>query len=111
MNEADSPDYLPARMINEFVYCPRLFYYEWVEGVFAHNCETVEGALRHEKMDDKQDELVPSAELSPEDQLHCRSVTLSSDTHGLIAKMDLIEVSEGIVTPVDYKRGTPRKKD
>jgi len=28
----DLPDYLPARMVNEFVYCPRLFYYEWVEG-------------------------------------------------------------------------------
>ena len=28
------PDYLPARMVNEFVYCPRLFFLEWVEGVF-----------------------------------------------------------------------------
>lgn len=28
------PDYLPARMVNECVYCPRLFFYEWVEGVF-----------------------------------------------------------------------------
>ena len=45
------PDYLPARMLNEYVYCPRLFYYEWVEGVFAHNQETVEGALRHAKLD------------------------------------------------------------
>ena len=42
---AELPDYLPARMLNEFVYCPRLFYYEWVEGVFAHNRETVEGAV------------------------------------------------------------------
>jgi hypothetical protein len=25
-------DLLPARMVNEFVYCPRLFYLEWVEG-------------------------------------------------------------------------------
>src|SRR5690606_19047267 len=41
--------------------------------------------------------------------LHSRSVTLSSDTHGLIAKLDLIEVSEKVVTPVDYKRGAPRK--
>ncbi len=114
MNEADSitsktPDYLPARMLNEYVYCPRLFYYEWVEGVFAHNRETVEGALRHAKLDDKQDELVPAGELAPEDQLHSRSVTLSSDAHGLIAKMDLVEVSQSVVTPVDYKRGTPRK--
>jgi len=30
---SDAPDYLPARMLNEFVYCPRLFYYMWVEGV------------------------------------------------------------------------------
>ena len=35
------PDYLPARMLNEFVYCPRLFFYEWVEGVFAHSADTV----------------------------------------------------------------------
>jgi CRISP-associated protein Cas1 len=109
MNEAETPDYLPARMLNEYVYCPRLFYYEWVEGVFAHNRETVEGALRHAKLDDRQDELVPAIELAPEDQLHSRSVTLSSDAHSLIAKMDLVEVSEGTVTPVVYKRGTPRK--
>lgn len=36
------PDYFPARMLNQFVYCPRLFYYEWVEGEFAHNRETVD---------------------------------------------------------------------
>ena len=48
---AAPPDYLPARMLNEFVYCPRLFFYEWVEGVFAHSADTVEGALRHEKLE------------------------------------------------------------
>ena len=41
------PDYLPARMINEFVYCPRLFFYEQVEGVFVHSADTVEGAVQH----------------------------------------------------------------
>lgn len=110
-HESDTPDYLPARMLNEYVYCPRLFYYEWVEGVFAHNRETVEGALRHSKLDDREDGLVPAEELGPDDKLHSRSVTLSSDRHGLIAKMDLIEISEGVVTPVDYKRGAPRKSD
>ncbi len=103
------PDYLPARMLNEYVYCPRLFYYEWVENLFAHNRETVEGSLRHAKIDDRTDALVPADELTEEDKLHSRSITLSSDTHGLIAKLDLIEVSEKIVTPVDYKRGSPRK--
>lgn len=27
---ADGPALLPVRMLNEFVYCPRLFYLEWV---------------------------------------------------------------------------------
>ena len=40
------PDYLPARMINEYVYCPRLFYYEQVEGVFVHNEHTAEGSAQ-----------------------------------------------------------------
>ena len=35
---------LPARMLNEFVYCPRLFFYEWVEGIFAHSADTIEGS-------------------------------------------------------------------
>lgn len=104
-----SPDYLPARMLNEFVYCPRLFYYEWVEGSFAHNRETVEGLLRHSKVDQGKGELVPAENLAPEDAIHSRSVTLSSERYGLIAKMDVIEAADGLVTPVDYKRGSPRE--
>jgi CRISPR-associated protein Cas1 len=103
-----SPDYLPARMLNEFVYCPRLYFYEFVEGVFAHNRETIEGRLRHTSLDDGKGELAPADSLPPDERLHSRSVTLSSDRHGLIAKMDLIEAADGLVTPVDYKRGSPR---
>ena len=101
------PDYLPARMLNEFVYCPRLFWYEHVEAVFVHNRETVEGAIRHARVDGGSGEIAPAAELAPEDILHARSVTLSSEPAGLIAKLDLIEVADGSVTPVDYKRGKP----
>jgi CRISPR-associated protein Cas1 len=103
------PDYLPARMVNEFVYCPRLYYYEWVEGVFAHNRETVEGAIRHAKLDAGKGELAPAEDMSPEESIHSRSVTLSSETYRLIAKLDVIEGEEGVVTPVDYKRGSPRE--
>jgi len=34
-------------MLNEYVYCPRLAYMMWVQGEFAHNTDTVEGAIRH----------------------------------------------------------------
>jgi CRISPR-associated protein Cas1 len=102
-------DYLPARMLNEFVYCPRLFYYEWVEGVFAHNTETVEGALRHAGLDARSDGLAPPDELLPEERVHSRSIMLSSENHRLIAKIDLVETEGETATPVDYKRGAPRK--
>jgi hypothetical protein len=45
------PTYLPARMINEFVYCPRLFYYEYVEGVFVDNADTIRGSQGHKRVD------------------------------------------------------------
>ncbi len=101
------PEYVPARMLNEFVYCPRLFFYEWVEGVFVHNQETVEGAIRHTRVDSGKGDLPSADDLSEEDRLHSRSVSLSSDTHGLIAKLDVVEAADGKVTPVDYKRGKP----
>jgi CRISP-associated protein Cas1 len=106
----DAPaEYLPARMLNEFVYCPRLYFYEHVEGVFVHNRETVEGALRHSKVDTGKGDLAPADELPADQTIHTRSVTLSSDRYGLIAKLDVIEAADGLVTPVDYKRGSPRE--
>lgn len=106
-------DYLPARMLNEFVYCPRLFYYEWTEGVFAHNADTVEGAIRHERVDVEAEALPTPADLAADDGAtgRARSVQLASDRHGLIAKMDLVEIADGRVVPVDYKKGRPQDTD
>ena len=106
-HRAQPPDYLPARMLNEFVYCPRLFFYEWVEGLFAHSADTLEGAFRHEKLERREDGL-PRPEEAGEEKIHSRSVMLASDSHRLIARIDLIEGEGGRVTPVDYKRGSPR---
>jgi CRISPR-associated protein Cas1 len=46
-----SQEPMRARMLNEFVYCPRLFYYEQVEGVFVENADTARGSAIHEKVD------------------------------------------------------------
>src|SRR5260370_6148267 len=107
--ERQLPDYLPARMVNEFVYCPRLFFYEWVEGLFRESKDTVEGKFQHQRVDAKSTEL-PKPEDAAAETIHSRSVTLASDRLRVIAKMDLVEGSEGIVTPVDYKHGRPRQK-
>lgn len=34
-----------------------------------------------------------------------RSLTLSSDRLGVIARIDVAEADDGVVTPIDYKRG------
>ena len=47
----DVPELIPVRMLNEFAYCPRLAYLEWVEGEFQDNLETVEGRFGHRRVD------------------------------------------------------------
>ena len=61
------PDYLPARMVNEFVYCPRLFFYEWVEGVFRESVDTIEGAAQHKRVDARATAL-PEAGAAPDNE-------------------------------------------
>ncbi len=118
-------------MLNEYVYCPRLFYLEHVDGLFAHNHFTIDGAARHTRVDAKTTPLPKSKkrnsskasndseteddaddteeiESSPSEVVHARSVTLSSDRYGVLAKLDLVESNGSIATPVDYKRGSPK---
>ncbi len=45
------PRQIPARMMNEFVYCQRLFYYEFVEGVFIESADTIRGSAIHQRVD------------------------------------------------------------
>ena len=96
---------LPARMLNEHQYCPRLAYLEWVQGEWAESADTVEGRRVHRRVDRKGGELPAPDEIEAETRFHARSITLSSNRLGLIAKMDLIEAEDGAVVPVDYKRG------
>jgi CRISPR-associated protein Cas1 len=105
-SKRELPDYLPARMVNEFCYCPRLFFYEWVEGLFAESVDTIEGAIQHKRVDEKASKL-PAADEGAE--IHARSVTLSSERLRVIAKMDLVELDGDLATPVDYKHGRPRE--
>jgi len=106
MNDfAEVPALIPARMLNEYVYCPRLFYLEWVDDRWASNEDTAQGVLAHRRVD------VPAGELpSPEDAAflgRATSVRLSSDALGVVAVIDRVESVDGHVTPVDIKKGAP----
>ncbi len=95
---------IPARMLNEYVYCPRLAYLEWIQGEFAHNEFTVDGKLKHRRVD-KEKGALPAAGKEDDEQIHARSIWLASDRLGITAKIDLVEGEGNAVTPVDYKRG------
>lgn len=99
------PDFplIPARMLNEYVYCPRLGYLMWVQGEFAHSADTVDGVIKHKRVD-KVGGTLPE-QPGEETTIHARSVSLSSEKLGLTAKIDLVEGEGEVISPVDYKRG------
>lgn len=117
-SEGDRP-LIPARMVNEFTYCPRLFYLEWVDGEFDDNHFTVEGRVVHRRLDEgearapllpEHDAEGPSPSSSPDESpgpstWRARSLEISSDALGVSGKIDLIEGEGGEVMPVDRKRG------
>jgi CRISPR-associated endonuclease Cas1/CRISPR-associated protein Cas4 len=96
---------LPARMVNEYVYCPRLAFLEWVDGEWADSGDTEEGRLAHVRVDSGGGKLPAPEETDAKPDFVARAVTLASETLGIIAKMDLIEGEDGSVTPVDTKKG------
>ncbi|MBB3208215.1 CRISPR-associated protein Cas1 [Rhodopirellula rubra] len=125
---------IPARMINEAVYCDRLYYLMHVEGQFLTNRFTADGDFVHRRVDAKTDALIAQARLPgmaadveardaengvdtnqpllpepPPRDIHARSVTLGCDDLQVIAKLDLVETDGTIATPVDYKRGSPKR--
>ncbi|MBI4618179.1 MAG: CRISPR-associated endonuclease Cas1 [Planctomycetes bacterium] len=96
-------------MLNEFAYCPRLFYLEWVHGEWEDSADTEEGRQRHRRVDEPRGE-VPAAGEGAESAegagaIHARSVHLSAPEVGIVARIDLLEGEGREVTPVDYKRG------
>lgn len=97
------PDLIPARMLNEYAYCPRLCYLEWVQGEFEKSADTMEGVFQHRRVNQEKGEIPEDREA--EQIIHARSVLMSAPEYRLIARMDLLEVEGQSATPVEYKRG------
>ncbi len=106
----EGPTTIPARMLNEFTYCPRLFYLEWVQGEFRDNEDVLSGHIVHRRVE-KEGGTMPEPSAEGEPLVYkSRGVTLSSERLGLVAKLDLVEGEGGEAVPVDYKKGHPPKE-
>jgi CRISPR-associated protein Cas1 len=97
---------VPARMVNEYAYCPRLAYLMWTQAEWADSGDTVDGRRVHARVDRANAALPPPETVeAAEPRIVSRSLQLSSATLGVIARIDVAEAEDGIVTPIDYKRG------
>ncbi len=99
------PELLPARMLNEFVYCPRLFYLEWVDDRWADNEDTAQGQARHESVN-RRPQPPPGSDLS-DLTTRMKSVRIESTRLGLVAVIDRLDGDDGRVIPVEIKKGSP----
>ena len=102
------PPPIPLRILNEYVYCPRLAYLEWVQGEFTDNADTVDGRVVHRRVDASRGRLPPPDDVEALPGVKRRfSVALTDEGLGITGKMDLVEIADGEVSPVDTKRGRP----
>ena len=99
------PELVPARMINEFVYCPRLFYLEWVDDRWADSHDTEAGRFTH-RATDKPVGSLPDPEFETWIS-QARSIRIEDPELGLVAVIDRIEFSDGSLMPVEVKKGRP----
>ena len=96
---------IPVRMLNEYVYCPRLCYIEWIQGDFVDNKYTLDGTKSHKGVDKKRGDIVDNSQ----DEFKIKSLKVSSEDLGIISIIDVIEGANNEVVPVDYKRGKAPK--
>ena len=93
-------------MVSEFVYCPRLAYLMWGQAEWVETGDTVDGRRVHTRVDRPNAPLPDPKTLATDNaKVVSRSLTLSSEKLGVVAKIDVAEAENGVVTPIDYKRG------
>jgi len=100
----------PARNVAEHAYCPRLFYFMQVEGVFVPSSDTEKGLAVHRRVDrpSAEPEVMDVGKDDPDRPKVVRSLVLTNETLGLTATLDLTEISGQVAVPVEYRKGRPK---
>ncbi len=92
-------DYLPLSYLNQLTYCPRRFWYMYVQGELAVNAPMLEGTQQHRRAD--------RAGVESDDQgrtVH-RRLWVWSERLGIAGFADFVESQEEGFVPVEYKHG------
>jgi CRISPR-associated protein Cas1 len=103
---------MPVRRLNNFVYCPRLFYFQWVENIFQESADTVAGSTIHRNVDAPSrldDEKAKALGENLPEGAKLRSLRLESESLGLIGVVDIVEGGPDGAEIIDYKKGSARR--
>lgn len=105
----EPPPIMPVRRLQNYAYCPRLFYYQWVENTFLENADTIEGSAVHRQTDKPSALPEDPKELELPEGARLRSLALESETLGLTGKIDVCEGTGEGIEIIDHKKGSARR--
>lgn len=100
---------MPVRRLHNYLYCPRLFYLQWVEDLFVENADTASGSAVHKRVDEPSH--LRDQDLDMSERAALRSVAVHSVVLGLTGIVDLIEDTGNGRKLLEYKRGAPRRDE
>ena len=106
MDEENPVSSIPVRRLHNYVYCPRLMYFQFVENVFLPNADILEGKGVHQCVDEP-DSLREYAAAAADGRKTIRSLSLSDSELGIHGVLDLLREEESGWRVFDYKRGAP----
>ena len=93
-----SETYIPLSQINTYVFCPRRFYYESVEGHQVVNDHVEEGKIKHEHVH------TAVTDRRKGDKTISRRQYLASDTLGVSGYTDLLRRKMEFPTQLNLRR-------
>src|SRR5258708_25399866 len=103
MPDHPAPETIPLSALNALEYCPRRFYYQFVQGDTLINEYVLEGTLAHQRVHQA------GAQMTSGGEIQTTRLYLYSETLHLSGFSDVIEEQGGTLIPVEYKHGQQGK--
>ncbi|MCB9009440.1 MAG: CRISPR-associated protein Cas4 [Ardenticatenaceae bacterium] len=98
--------YLPLSYLNHLIYCPRRFWYMYIQGEIDINAPMLEGSFQHQTRADK-----PGQEIDDRGRAVYRRIWIWSDRLQIAGFADFVEAEGTALIPVEYKHGQQGKWD
>ncbi|SRR3989441_601427 len=99
MFDESAVEMLPISSLNALEYCPRKFYYQFVQGEMLINEFVLEGTLVHQRVHQE------GTHTTAEGEMQTTRLYLYSEALHLTGFADVIEERAGVLVPVEYKHG------